>query len=76
MYLNKTQIPKLRYFGYAALLWSKKTLGLRADRHRNFLIWKLIKLIESGKIDPKTISVTSTGKSDGAGAQGGMLPKN
>lgn len=69
MPIQKTQIPKLRYFGYAALFWAKKAAGLRAHRHRNFLIWKWVKLIESGKIDPQKISITSMGKTDGAGAQ-------
>lgn len=69
MHINKSQIPKMRYFGYAALFWMKKAVGLRADRHRNFLIWKLIKLIDARKINPKNIGITSMGKSDGAGAQ-------
>ena len=67
--MKKIQIPKLRYLGYAALFWAKKATGLRAHRHSNFLIWKLVKKIESGKIEPKKISITSRGKTDGAGAQ-------
>jgi hypothetical protein len=63
------QIPMIPYLGYGVLYRAKKLFGLRANRHRNFLIWKFIRLIESGKIDPRKVSITSMGKTDGAGAQ-------
>lgn len=62
-------IPMIRYLGYAALFQAKKKIGQRPHRHRNFLIWKLVRLIESGKIDCRKLSVTSMGKTDGVGAQ-------
>ncbi|MGA0846236.1 MAG: hypothetical protein ACO3RV_06805, partial [Luteolibacter sp.] len=66
---NHQRIPRFRYLGYAALYQAKKAAGLRADRHRNFLIWKLVKLMESGKINGGHLGITSMGKTDGVGAQ-------
>lgn len=62
-------IPMIRYLGYAALFHAKKANGMRAHRHRNFLIWKLVRLVESQKVDCARLGITSMGKTDGVGAQ-------
>jgi len=69
MQRGKIQIPTAPYLGYGMLYRAKKALGLRASRHRNFLIWKLIRLLEIGKIDSRNLAITSMGKTDGAGSQ-------
>lgn len=66
---NRVTIPPISYLGYSMLVWVKKMIGMNRYRHRNYFIWKLIKLIESGKIDKTNLSVTSVGKTDGVGAQ-------
>lgn len=63
------RIPRLAYAGYGFLFHAKKLLGMRANRHRNFLIWRLIRLIDAGCVDVSKIGICSVGKTDGAGAQ-------
>lgn len=62
-------ISVLRYYAYATLVGVKRTVGLNPNRHRNYLIWKLVKLLDSGRINRDRLSITSKGKTDGAGAQ-------
>lgn len=69
MSFHKVKIPAMRYLSYAVFVQIKKMIGLGEGRNRKFLVWKLAKLINGGFIDVKNISVTSTGKNDGVGAQ-------
>lgn len=66
---HHVKIPIFRYYGYSSFVFLKKIIGLGGNRNRKLLVWKLIKLINQGKIDTANISVTSTGKNDGVGAQ-------
>ncbi len=61
--------PRWKYRGYALLVGAKRLLGLSLDRHRKFMVWKLIRLLEEGHIPRDRLSLTSAGKSDGVGAQ-------
>ncbi len=61
--------PRWEYPGYALLVGVKRLLRLPLDRHRKFMVWKLIRLIEQGRIPRDRLSLTSAGKSDGVGAQ-------
>lgn len=63
------KIPVLRYLAYSSLVMAKRVLGMNPYRQRNYLIWKLLKLLDSGQIDRSTLSITSRGKIDGVGAQ-------
>lgn len=65
----RVKVPTIPYFAYAALVVVKKILGLGGNRNRKFLVWKLIRLINRGKVSTDNISVTSVGKNDGVGAQ-------
>ncbi len=69
MDLQIVQIPSFLYIGYATLYWLKKVMGLPTHMHRKFLMWKLIRTVQKGKIDRNKVKFTSMGKSDGAGAQ-------
>lgn len=61
--------PRWEYWGYALLVRIKCLLRLPLARHRKFMVWKLIRLIEQGRISRDRLSLTSLGKSDGVGAQ-------
>lgn len=62
--------PRLHYLSYAAVAGMKQMLGLGLDRNRKFLVWKLIRLLESGRIRADRLAITAAGKTDGVGAQG------
>lgn len=66
---HRVKVSTIPYFAYAAFVFVKKAMGLGGNRNRKFLVWKLIRLIDQGKISTENISVTSTGKNDGVGAQ-------
>lgn len=70
MHRRHERIPTVRYAAYASLVMTKRVLGMNPNRHRNYMIWKLLKLLDSGRIDRNTLRITSKGKIDGAGAQG------
>lgn len=69
MQRHHVKVPAMRYAAYATLVGAKRLLGINPNRHRNYLIWKLVKLLNAGQIDRAKLSITSKGKIDGAGAQ-------
>ena len=66
---SPVKVPPFRYLGYAALVYSKKIFGLSTQRHRKFYVWKLIRLIGSGRINRNSLKICSERKEDGVGAQ-------
>ena len=66
---SPVKVPALRYLGYATFVYSKKILGLSTQRHRKFYVWKLIRLLQSGRVKCDQLGICSEGKRDGVGAQ-------
>jgi len=66
---SPVKVPALRYLGYAAFVYSKKVIGLTKQRNRKFYVWKLIRLLQSGRVNSDQLQICSEGKEDGVGAQ-------
>ena len=66
---SPVKVPALRYLCYATFVYSKKILGLSTQRHRKFYVWKLMRLIQAGRVKCDQLGICSEGKRDGVGAQ-------
>jgi hypothetical protein len=63
------KVPALRYLCYVTFVYLKKILGLGTQRHRKFYVWKLMRLIQTGRLRRDQLRICSEGKNDGVGAQ-------